>query len=329
MTKAFGSTFTRHMGVSGYRDGEWSPVEMRSLGELHLHPAAHVLHYGSSCFEGLKAYRREDGGVHIFRLDKHIERMQNSARLLCLPVPDRELLDEIICRLVHACRDDVPPAPGALYLRPVLSGVDPNIGSASRPASEALLYVIASPVGDYFGNSQTPLRLLVEDRMRTTPEFGQVKTGGNYAAALRRVVDAKQNFQADQVLFCPDGDVQETGAANFLLLQDGAILTKLLDGSILPGVTRDSLLRLAGSLGYRIEERNFIIEEMLDWIVEGEAALSGTAAVLAGVGVLYYGGEERRVGNGQVGGITSRLRSLLTGIQIGEMADEFGWLRKL
>ncbi|MGH8496560.1 MAG: branched-chain amino acid aminotransferase [Gammaproteobacteria bacterium] len=329
MTKAFGSIFTGHMTVSAYRDGAWSPVDLRPLDMLDLHPAAHVLHYASTCFEGLKAYRRKDGGVHIFRLDSHVARMRHSARLLCLPVPESTLIEDIVCRLVDACRAEVPAAPGALYLRPVLAGVDPNIGGASKPANEALLYAIASPVGDYFGSSRTPLRLLVENCMRTTPEFGQVKTGGNYAAALGRVAAAKQNLKADQVLFCPGGDVQETGAANFILLREDALLTKPLDGSILPGVTRDSLLRLAEREGYRVEERDFDIQEMLQWTSGGEAALSGTAAVLAGVGVLLHGGREHRVGDGQVGTQTTRLRSLLTAIQTGEAADEFGWLRSL
>jgi branched-chain amino acid aminotransferase len=327
MAGSFGSTFAAHMTVSRYRDGEWSPARLSPLGALPLHPAAHGLHYGSTCFEGLKAYRRADGSVHIFRLDRHIERMRNSARLLCLPVPDPRLLEDIVCRLVEASRAEVPDEPSSLYLRPVLVGDEPNIGGATSPAAEALLYAIASPVGDYFGGGERPLKLLVEDCMRTTPEFGQVKTGGNYASALRRVLAAKRDFGADQVLFCPGGDVQETGAANFLLIRDGAILTKPLDGSILPGVTRDSVLRLADAAGYRIEERNFSVEEMLDWIVDGEAALSGTAVVLAGVGSLVYGGAAYPASGGAIGPHTRKLREQLNAIRTGRAPDPSGWLK--
>ncbi|CAN5258287.1 branched-chain-amino-acid transaminase [soil metagenome] len=325
----FGSEFVDQMAVSRFRDGAWSPAAMCPLTSLDMHPATHALHYSSACFEGLKAYRAPDGGVHIFRLDRHIERMRASARSLCLPVPDSEVLDTLICNLVSACRDEVPAPPGSLYLRPVLMGADLNIGGAATPATEALLYVLGSPVGDYFGDTSKALRLLVADCMRTAPGFGEVKTGGNYSAALRTVVAAKRQVGADQVLFCPAGDVQETGAANFLLVREGAVLTKPLDGNILAGVTRDSLLRLAGREGYRVEERNFGVDEMLEWIPDGEAAVSGTAAVLAGVGVLDHKGTEHRVGDGVIGSHTKRLRSLLTQIQMGAVADQFGWLRRI
>ena len=330
MASAFGSRFVAHMTVSRYRGGKWSPAEVEPLAALELHPAAHGLHYGSTCFEGLKAYRHADGSVHVFRLDRHIERMRSSARLLCLPVPEPQLLADLVWRLVEASRAEVPPEPGSLYLRPVLAGDEPNIGGATSPASEALLYAIASPVGDYFAGGDRPLKLLIEDRaMRTTPEFGQVKTGGNYAAALGRMLAARREFDADQVLFCPGGDVQETGAANFLLIRDGAILTKPLDGSILPGVTRDSVLRLADAAGYRIDERNFGIAEMLDWIADGEAALSGTAVVLAGVGSLLHAGKAYPAGRGGVGAHTRRLREQLHAIRTGRASDTFGWLTRV
>ena len=165
--------------------------------------------------------------------------------------------------------------------------------------------------------------------MRSTPEFGMAKTGGNYASALRHVVRAKAEHQAVQVLFCPGGDVQETGASNFLLLNDDEMLTKPLDKSFLHGVTRDSILRLAERLGYRVVERDYSVTELFEWIEHGEAALSGTAAVLTGVGSVVYKGKTHTVGDGVVGPNTRRLCDALTDIQQGTAPDEFGWLSEL
>jgi branched-chain amino acid aminotransferase len=165
-----------------------------------------------------------------------------------------------------------------------------------------------------------------EERPRSTPTFGRAKTGANYAAALRLIVEAKGHHAADQVLFAPGGDVQETGAANFLMIDDGRIVTKALDDSFLPGVTRASILELAAHLGYEVSERNVSVADLIAWATHGEAALSGTAAVLAGVGTLLLHGEEIRVGDGGVGSNTLRLRQALTDIQAGAAPDPFGWV---
>jgi len=164
---------------------------------------------------------------------------------------------------------------------------------------------------------------------RCASHLGVVKTGGNYAAAMGPTLAAKRKYGVDQVLFCPGGEVQETGAANFLLVRDGRILTRSLDSTFLHGVTRDSLLRMAPSLGYEVEERVFTVEEMLDWAKDGEAALSGTAAVLAGVGTLVLDGQEHKVGTGEVGPHVRKLRAELVGIQQGEVPDTHGWLHRV
>jgi branched-chain amino acid aminotransferase len=156
-----------------------------------------------------------------------------------------------------------------------------------------------------------------------------VKTGGNYAAAMGPTLAARDKYQVDQVLFCPGGSVQETGAANFLLIREGHILTRSLDSTFLHGVTRDSLLTMARDLGFKVEERVFTVNEMLEWVKTGEAALSGTAAVLAGVGTLVYDGQDHRVGNGAVGPVTQHLRAALVAIQNGEAPDRFGWTRRV
>ena len=164
----------------------------------------------------------------------------------------------------------------------------PNIGAASTPTNEATLIALASPVWDYFAGGMKPLRIYIEDKAnRTASHLGMVKTGGNYAAApWDPTLAARDKYKVDQVLFCPGGSVQETGAANFLLIREGHIVTRSLDSTFLHGVTRDSLLTMTRDMGFKVEERVFDVAEMLEWVKTGEAALSGTAAVLAGIGTL-------------------------------------------
>jgi branched-chain amino acid aminotransferase len=325
---AFGTLLASHMAVATFKDGRWSPSEIKPVAPIELSPAAHVLHYASTCFEGFKAFRRADGSVHIFRMDRHIERMRQSARQLVLPEPDASQLADMVRAVINRCRDAVPEAPGALYLRPLLFGTTANIGAAATPTAEASLIVLASPVWDYFAGGMKALRILVDDEnTRSAAQMGMVKTGGNYAAALGPTLRARAKYQIDQVLFCPGGQVQETGAANFVLIREGELLTRSLDSTFLHGVTRDSLLTLARDLGYKVSERPFDVNEMLEWVKTGEAALSGTAAVLAGVGTLIYGGAEHRVAAGDVGPVTRSLRAQLLAIQQGEAADRHGWLQ--
>ena len=324
---AFGSLLTSHMAVASYTGGRWSAAEVTPVAPIAVSPAAHVLHYASTCFEGFKAFRRADGSIHIFRMDRHIARMQQSARQLVLPEPDPKQLKEMVRAVIDRCREAVPEAPGALYLRPILFGTTANIGAAATPSAEASLLVLASPVWDYFSGGMKPLRILVDDEnTRSAAQMGMVKTGGNYAAAMGPTLAARARYQVDQVLFCPGGEVQETGAANFILVRAGELLTRSLDSTFLHGVTRDSLLTLARDNGFEVSERVFDVAEMLEWVKGGEAALSGTAAVLAGVGTLIYKGAEHRVGSGEVGPLTRALRAQLVAIQQGEAPDAHGWL---
>ena len=327
---AFGTLLTSHMGVSHYRDGKWSPSEIKPVGSIEISPAAHMLHYASTCFEGFKAFRHADGSVHIFRMERHMQRLLQSARLLVLPEPDVAQVADMVRAVIKRCRDAVPEAPGALYLRPIIFGTTANIGAATTPTTEATLLVLASPVWDYFSGGAKALRILVDDQnTRSAQHMGMVKTGGNYAAALAPIMDARAKHQADQVLFCPDGQVQETGAANFMLMRAGELMTRSLDSTFLHGVTRDSLLTMGRDMGYTVTEKKFDVLEMLDWVRTGEAALSGTAAVLAGVGTLIYAGTEHRVGNGHVGEVTKALRAKLVAIQQGEAPDRHGWLERV
>lgn len=328
---AFGTVLASQMAVASYQDGRWSEHEFMKYGPIEMSPAIHAIHYGSACFEGFKAYRWADGSINVFRMDKHIARMQKSADCLVMPKPDPAQMAAMVTGVIDRVRSEVPEAPGALYLRPTLFGTGASIGGATSPATEAMLVVLASPVWDYFAKGEKALRIYVEEEItRTSTLMGQVKAAGNYAAALGPTVAARQQHQADQVVFCPGGSVQETGAANFLLIREGRILTRSLDTQFLHGVTRDSILTIAPQLGFQVEERKFTVDEMLDWVKDGEAALCGTAAVLSGVGTLIRkGGKEIPVGGGDVGPYTKRLRQALVSMQRGEIPTPAGWITRV
>jgi len=325
--EGFGTKFAPFMTLIRYENCAWSHPETQKLGPLPLHPASHVFHYGSSCFEGLKAFLMPDGSTRVFRLDRHLRRFEHSAELIGLPFPDLVILQSMVRETVRLCRNSIPLPPGALYLRPTLIGTESNIGAAGAASKDAMLFIIASPVGDYFSSKSSTLRIKIEERaMRTTPGFGEAKAGANYASALRFILDARENFQADQVLFCPDGDVQETGASNFLLINDEQILTKPVTDDFLDGVTRDSVLRLAKKMGYEVIEQNFTVSELKEWIKTGEAALSGTAAVLSGVGSFIHQNRDLVVGDGCLGVNTMEIAKRLRDIQSGRAHDCFSWL---
>jgi len=326
----FGTVFCDNFIITRYKDGAWQPPAIEPLAPLSLHPAAHVFHYSSTCFEGFKAYRWDDGKARIFRLYDHVARMQKSAASLRLPVPDADMLAGMVMDIVASQVEDIPAPPSSLYLRPTLIGTLENIGAAASPSTEATLFVLTSPVGDYFEGGARPLKILVDDqRARSTEQLGSTKTGGNYAAALGPTLDAKEKYGVDQVLFCPNGDVQETGAANFLLISDDEIITKALDSSFLHGMTRDSILKLGADLGYTISERDFTVDELMQSVSTYEAALSGTAACLSPVGCLVYNGEEIAVRDGQPGANTGKLRAALQDIQYGNAPDNHNWLTEV
>ena len=327
-TKApFGTIYSDTMAVAEFVDGSYEyPGSVQPFGNLSLSPASHALHYGSTIFEGLKAHRQPDGSVAIFRLEDHIARFQQSALHLRLPELSPEVVRRMIIDTVAANQDDTPAPPGSLYIRPTLIGTEPNIGAAAAPSAEALLYVITSPVGDYFAGGIRPLTLLVEtETPRTTPQMGMVKSGANYVMALGPTLEAKAEHNVDQILFATDGDITETGAANFFMIDDERIITRNLDSSFLHGVTRSSVLAIAAEAGYQVEERAVRVDELAAWASKGEVFLSGTAAVMAPVGTLLLGGESIQVGDGQPGANTLAIRSKLTALQDGSGDDAYGW----
>ncbi|MCP5325575.1 MAG: branched-chain amino acid aminotransferase [Oceanospirillaceae bacterium] len=329
---AFGTVFMSQMALAKYENHAWSASSIVPSDKIELHPGAHVLHYSSTCFEGLKAFKHEDGSINIFRMDANIKRLAQSTELLYLPSIDKAQLGDMIKQIVALYANDVPAAPGSMYIRPTHIGTEASIGKAAVSSETSMLYVLISPVGDYFAGGVKPLRLLLEDNgMRCAPHMGMIKSGGNYASALGPIARARKNHSADQVLFCPNGDVQETGAANFILIDGNEIITKALDSSFLHGITRDSILTIARDMGMKVSERNFTVDELIERAQKPgtEAALSGTAAVLTPVGTLIHNGQEIRVGSGEAGATTMKLRQALNDIQWGKAEDKFGWLQKV
>ena len=326
---AFGSVFMPEMAISCFDGSRWSDSEIVPSGSIQLHPGAHVLHYSSTCFEGLKAFRHRNGSVKIFRMKNNIDRFAESSRMLSLPEIDKAAIAEMITGIVKHFAADVPETPGSMYIRPTHIGTEPAIGKAAAPSLTSMMYILLSPVGDYFsGGSSTLKVLLEEDGMRCAPHMGIVKSGGNYASALNPTLKAKQQLGVDQILFCPNGDVQETGAANFILFDGNKVITRALDDSFLHGITRDSILTLARDNGMEVEERRLTIAELLERAAKPgcEAALSGTAAVLTSVGTLVHNGKEYSVGDGKAGATVEKLRKALNNIQWGLAEDQHGWL---
>jgi len=323
----FGTIFGDKITVAtGDASGFEYSGSAQPLADLSLHPGTHALHYGSACFEGLKTHKQADGSGAIFRLDDHVARFQKSIALLHMPVPSAELLRTLMFDAAAANLAHMPAPPGSLYLRPTMIGTDPNIGAAAAPSSTAMVYVLTSPVGDYFAGGVRPLSLLLETkRPRTTPQFGSTKSGANYVMALGPTLQAKAEYGVDQILFATNGDITETGAANFFMVDDDRIITRNLDDSFLHGVTRMSILTMAADLGYEVEERTVPASEVLERVGDTEMFLSGTAAVIAPVGSMIHEGTTHAVCDGQPGPNTMRLRDALVAVQTGAADDPHGW----
>ena len=329
MAKAFGTEFMPEMAINWYKNNAWGTPEFVSSDSIPLHPAAHVLHYSSTCFEGLKAFRQKDGSVKIFRMDQNLKRFAQSSELISLPSIDEAVTAQMILDVSAKYRDQVPDVPGSMYIRPTHIGTEASIGKAAGASAESCQFVVLSPVGEYFSSEAAALRVLLdEEGMRCAPHMGMIKSGGNYASALNPIVQARAKYNADQILFAPGGNVQETGAANFMLIDGNEIITKALDPTFLHGVTRDSILTLARDNGMTVSERELSVTEVLERSKnpECEAALSGTAAVLAPVGTFIYKDQEYAVGSGSLGPVTTKLRQQLNAIQWGEAEDTHGWL---
>ena len=330
----FGKLFTDRMLLVEWKAGQgWCDARIKPYEPFVLDPACTVFHYAQEIFEGLKAYKWADGRIALFRPEMNARRFNQSAERICMPDVPEELFLKGIEQLVALERDWIPSAPGtSLYIRPAMIAVEPVLGV--HPSDHYYFFVILSPVGAYYAAGFNPVNILVEDSyVRAVPGgTGEAKTGGNYASSLKAGLEAKKKGY-DQVLWLDGKDrrfIEEVGAMNMFFAYGDTIVTAPLNGSILSGVTRDCVLKLAPTMGYRVEERQIEVNELFADIKAGkvtEAFGSGTAAVITPVGKLCYKDECIQLTDGKVGGITQKLYDNLTGIQTGKLNDEFGWVR--
>lgn len=330
----FGKLFTDRMLLVEWTAGKgWHDARIKPYEPFVLDPATAVLHYAQEIFEGLKAYKWDDGRVALFRPEMNARRFNQSAHRLCMPEVPEELFLDGIDKLVELEKDWIPTAPGtSLYIRPAMIAVDPVLGV--KPADHYYFFVILSPVGAYYAAGFNPVSILVEDKYvrSVAGGTGDAKTGGNYASSLKAGLEAKQKGY-DQVLWLDGKErryIEEVGAMNMFFAYGNHIVTAPLTGSILSGITRESVLRLAIELGCTVEERLIDVDDLLADLRSGkvtEAFGSGTAAVVTPVGKLGYKDEALQVGDGGVGEITQKLYDTLTGIQTGKLDDRFGWIR--
>ena len=331
-TLGFGNYFTDHMFIMDYSDTQgWHDMRIVPFGKIELHPASTVLHYGSEIFEGLKAYRRADGKVQMFRPIENIRRMNRSADRLCLPQIDEDMAMEILETFVKHEQDWTPSAPGtSLYLRPFMFGNDETLGV--HAVHKATFMIIASPVGSYYKEGINPVKIMIEadDVRAVRGGTGYAKCGGNYAASNRAGERAEQSGYS-QVLWLDGVErkyIEEVGAMNVMFKINGEIVTPALTGSILPGITRMSCIEVLKSEGYNVSERLLSIDELEKAMADGtleEAWGCGTAAVVSPIGELRYKDRVFTVNGGKIGEVTQHLYDTLTGIQWGKIEDSFGW----
>ncbi len=335
-TLGFGKVFTDHMFLMDYsREAGWHDARIVPFGNFSIHPASTVLHYGSEIFEGLKAYRRADGKVQLFRPIENIRRMNNSAQRMCLPTIPEDLAMQVLTEFVKVEQDWTPSAEGtSLYLRPFMFGNDETLGV--HAVHNATYAIIASPVGSYYKEGINPVKIMIEseDVRAVRGGTGEAKCGGNYAASNRAGERAEQKGYA-QVLWL-DGVhrkyIEEVGAMNVMFKIAGEVVTPMLSGSILPGITRKSCIEVLRSKGYKVSERLISVDELAEAMENGtleEAWGCGTAAVVSPIGELCYQDKKYTVNNGEIGQVTQLLYDTLTGIQWGKIEDTFGWTQAL
>jgi branched-chain amino acid aminotransferase len=333
----FGRVFTDHMASLRWTEGKgWHSAQIMPRGPLSLDPAAAVLHYAQEIFEGLKAYRTDAGDTVLFRPDANAARFRASAERLAMPLLPDELFIGAIEALVDVDRDWFPPDPeGSLYLRPFMFADETFLGV--RPAKSYRFLVLASSVGGYFKGGAKPITIGVSrDLNRAGPGgTGAAKCGGNYAASLVAQAEAIK-LGCDQVVFLDAVEhrfVEELGGMNtFFVFDDGSLLTPPLNGTILPGITRDSLLTLARDQGLRVREERYSIDQWQADAASGrlrECFACGTAAVVTQIGKVVDGDTSFTIGDGGDGTVTQALKSRLVSIQRGQSNDPHGWLRRL
>jgi len=331
----FGKVFTDHMAIVRYNPEKgWHNARVETRANFPLDPATAVLHYAQEIFEGLKAYRRDDGGVNLFRPDANARRFRDSAeRMAMAPVPEPVFV-EAIEQLVRIDRDWIPGGDGSLYLRPFMIATEVFLGV--KPSAEYIFAVIASPVGSYFKGGPAPVSIWVSENFTRAAigGTGAVKCGGNYAASLRAQAEAIERG-CDQVVFLDAVErryVEELGGMNiFFVFDDGSLITPPL-GTILPGITRDSIIAMAKAAGMPVREELYTFEQWRADAASGrlkEAFACGTAAVISPIGKVCSASGDFTINGGVAGKVAMGLRKQLVDIQYGHAADTHNWIRKV
>ena len=328
----FGHIFTDHMFVMNYTEGKgWHDARIEPFHNISLSPAAMVYHYGQEMFEGMKAYKGKDGKAYLFRPDMNAKRANMSNDRLCIPQIPEEDFVQAVKAVVDVDRDWIPEGEGeSLYIRPFIIATDEFLGVA--PSKTYLFMVILSPSGAYYASGLAPVGIWIEDEYVRAVKggIGYAKTGGNYAASLKAQVKAHDDGYS-QVLWLDGVErkyIEEVGAMNIFFKINGKIVTPMLNGSILPGVTRNSVIEMCKHLGYEVEERRISVDELVEAAKNGsleEVYGTGTAAVISPVGKLRYKDDVMVIGDGNIGELSQKLYDTLTGIQWGTLDDPFGW----
>ena len=331
----FGKYFTDHMFIMEYNSNTgWQNARIVPFDFIPIHPASTVLHYGAEIFEGMKAYKTEDG-YQMFRPYENAARFNNSAERMCLPAVDEEDFVQAIKELINIDYDWIPTSEGAsLYIRPFMFGNDETLGV--HAVHNATFCVILSPVGSYYAEGLNPVSITIEDQdvRAVRGGTGYAKCGGNYAASMRAGQKAAEKGFT-QVLWLDGVErkyIEEVGAMNVMFKIGDEIVTPKLTGSVLPGITRKSCIEILKDWGYKVNERLLSVEELIDSAEKGtldEAWGTGTAAVVSPIGHLFYMDKNHTVSNNQIGSLTQKLYDELTGIQWGKVEDTRGWCLKV
>ncbi|MBR6697558.1 MAG: branched-chain amino acid aminotransferase [Lachnospiraceae bacterium] len=329
----FGTIFTDHMFIMNYETGKgWFDPRIVPYQPLQLEPSSMVFHYGQEMFEGLKAYKTEDNRTLLFRPNKNIERANNTNKRICIPqIPEEDFL-QAIKAVVKMDEAWIPTKPGtSLYIRPFIIATDPFLGV--RPSDTYMFIIILSPVGAYYKEGLNPVKIWIEDEYVRAVKggLGEAKTGANYCASLASQVKA-HDAGYSQVLWLDGVErkyIEEVGAMNIFFKINGTVVTPMLNGSILPGVTRDSVINLCKHWGIPVEERRISVDELYDAAKSGaleEVFGTGTAAVISPVGELRFENQMLKIGDGGIGELSQKLYDTVTGIQLGKLKDELGWV---
>lgn len=329
----FGQYFSDHMYILDYTKGKgWHDARIIPYGPLPMDPSTMVFHYGQAIFEGLKAYKAKDGRILLFRPEKNMERVNLSNERLSIPLIDVDFGVEAIKALVSIDRDWIPTASGtSLYIRPFIIATDPYLGV--RPSNTYKFMIILSPSGAYYPTGLNPVKILIENEFVRAVKGGTgfAKTPGNYASSLK-AQDIAHDKGYVQVLWLDGVErkyIEEVGSMNVFFVIDGEVVTPSLEGSILPGITRNSVIQLLKHWGVKITERKVSVQELYDAHAAGkleEAFGTGTAAVISPIGELNWNDKVIGLSEGKIGKLSARLYDTITGIQNGVIKDEFGWM---